>query len=113
MNQIYHIYFAKNIETIPAVFNFKINIPTSNKKRNKIIKKRNKLKPPFSFSVSVPNWVSLLTGSVPYSSGYLGNENIQEIEYDNLFRSLKYCKEKFTVIGWDWFVSLLNHDLPM
>eukprot|EP01114_Cavostelium_apophysatum_P007944 TRINITY_DN2016_c0_g1_i2.p1 TRINITY_DN2016_c0_g1~~TRINITY_DN2016_c0_g1_i2.p1 ORF type:complete len:1015 (-),score=212.19 TRINITY_DN2016_c0_g1_i2:78-3122(-) len=63
-------------------------------------------------SMSVPNWISIITGAPPESTGVLGNLNVPEIKYDSIFREAMNFQINRGLTGSPWFADIVMSTLP-
>jgi hypothetical protein len=63
-------------------------------------------------SMSVPNWLSILTGAPPEETGALGNLLIMETRYDSIFRQAKNFNVTRGLTGSPWFAEIISSNLP-
>ena len=91
------------LSTHPDLVNFVAGIQND----SKIWKLRNQLP-----SMSVPNWVTILTGAPPEVTGVLGNLLIPETPYDSIFREAQRYQMKRGLTGSPWFGQIIQSTLP-
>ena len=59
-------------------------------------------------SMSVPNWLTLLTGAPPELTGAMGNVNIPETWFDSIFRRVKIAQRAGALTGSPWFADIVT-----
>jgi len=63
-------------------------------------------------SLSVPNWIGLLTGLRPEMHGLLGNRGPAEQHYSSLFSITNALAIPSVLVGTPWMVDLVRSQLP-
>eukprot|EP00727_Mastigamoeba_balamuthi_P014662 m51a1_g9821 hypothetical protein (2448) ;mRNA; f:1895526-1905660 len=63
-------------------------------------------------SMSVPNWITLVTGTRPEINGVLGNLLVPETPYDSIFREAKVYGLGRGLTGSPWFADIVRSTLP-
>ncbi|KAL0234007.1 hypothetical protein PCE1_002510 [Barthelona sp. PCE] len=64
-------------------------------------------------SMSVPNWVTFVTGEQPEGHGTLGNLMIPETKYDNIFRQAMNFDVNRGLTASPWFGDIVHTKLPI
>jgi hypothetical protein len=64
-------------------------------------------------SMSVPNWVTLITGAPPESTGVLGNLLVPETNFDTIFYEAKRFGLNRGLTGSPWFSTIVYSTLPI
>lgn len=63
-------------------------------------------------SMSVPNWVSIMTAAPPEMTGVVGNLFVPETKYDSIFRQAKLFGVTRGLTGSPWFGEVVRQVLP-
>lgn len=63
-------------------------------------------------SMSVPNWVTILTGAPPEATGVLGNLLVPETKFDSMFREAAVFNLQRGLTGSPWFSAIIDSTLP-
>lgn len=63
-------------------------------------------------SMSVPNWMTILTGAPPESTGVLGNLLTPETNFDSIFREASNFGLQRGLTGSPWFSGIIKSTLP-
>lgn len=63
-------------------------------------------------SMSVPNWITIVTGARPESTGVLGNLLVPETTFDSIFREAKLYNMNRGLTGSPWFGQIVKMQLP-
>eukprot|EP01112_Ceratiomyxa_fruticulosa_P008570 TRINITY_DN221_c0_g1_i3.p1 TRINITY_DN221_c0_g1~~TRINITY_DN221_c0_g1_i3.p1 ORF type:complete len:970 (-),score=127.20 TRINITY_DN221_c0_g1_i3:171-3080(-) len=63
-------------------------------------------------SMSVPNWISILTGAPPESTGVLGNLLVPETQFDSIFKQAGLVDLNRGLTGSPWFSAIIKSTLP-
>ena len=63
-------------------------------------------------SMSVPNWVTLMTGALPEITGVLGNVLIPPTKFDNLFKEASRFSLPNGLTGSTWWGDIFHNDMP-
>lgn len=63
-------------------------------------------------SMSVPNWVTILTGAPPEATGVLGNLLVPETKFDSMFREAANFNLERGLTGSPWFSAIIDSTLP-
>ena len=58
-------------------------------------------------SMSVPNWLTLVTGAPPELTGAMGNVGIPETNYDSIFRRVSEAGRSSALTGSPWFANIV------
>ncbi|KAJ5070952.1 ectonucleotide pyrophosphatase/phosphodiesterase family member 5 [Anaeramoeba ignava] len=63
-------------------------------------------------SMSVPNWLTIITGSQPELTGVLGNLMIPETHFDSMFNEAKNYNLSRVITASPWFGNIVKSTLP-
>jgi predicted AlkP superfamily pyrophosphatase or phosphodiesterase len=63
-------------------------------------------------SMSVPNWMTILSGAPPESTGVMGNLLIPETPFDTIFREAANFEIQRGLTGSPWFSAIIKSTLP-
>lgn len=63
-------------------------------------------------SMSVPNWLTILTGAPPEVTGIVGNMLAPDTFYDSIYSSAQTADVMRMVTGTPWFAAIIGRTLP-
>ena len=63
-------------------------------------------------SMSVPNWLTIITGARPESTGVLGNLLVPETSLDSVFHQARLRNMNRGLTGSPWFADIISSQLP-
>lgn len=63
-------------------------------------------------SMSVPNWLTTLTGAPPEMTGVLGNIFVPDTHFDSIYSSAKHADVMRMITGTPWFAGIVANQLP-
>eukprot|EP00026_Physarum_polycephalum_P001772 Phypoly_transcript_01774.p1 GENE.Phypoly_transcript_01774~~Phypoly_transcript_01774.p1 ORF type:complete len:943 (+),score=86.23 Phypoly_transcript_01774:272-3100(+) len=63
-------------------------------------------------SMSVPNWMTILTGAPPEATGVLGNLLVPETKFDSIFKEAQNFQLNRGLTGSPWFSAIVDSTLP-
>ena len=64
-------------------------------------------------TMSVPNWITLLTGAPPEWTGVLGNLLVPETQYDSIMAAAARAGLGRSITGSPWFAEIVRSTLPL
>lgn len=63
-------------------------------------------------SMSVPNWLTTLTGAPPEMTGVLGNMFVPDTHFESVYSAAKHAGVMRMVTGTPWFAGIIADQLP-